>query len=121
LVLVYAKLAVTAGMALFVSTFSTSMIFTVITTVLLFLVGHLQSVAREVWLEWGSQAAWWQQVLLGWVALMVPDMQAYNLIDEIVAGVPVAWPHTLEVLAYSVVYGAVLWVLSALVFENREL
>lgn len=119
--LMAAKLFVVCAMAVFFSTLATSTTFVVAMTLLVYLIGHLQSVAREQWLESGHQAEWWTQLFLAAVALLVPDFNLYSLIDEIVAGNVVPWRGTLEVLAYSGAYIGVLLAVAAWLFEGRDL
>ncbi len=119
--LVVAKLFVICAIAVFFSTLATSNTFVVAMTLLVYLIGHLQSVAREQWLESGETVGWILKAFLAAVALLVPDFNLYNLIDEIVAGNAVSWPSTLQVLAYSTGYVAVLLAVSALLFEGRDL
>ena len=119
--LIAAKLFVVCGLAVFFSTLATSTTFVVAMTLMVYLVGHLQSVAREQWLESGEQAAWWVQLFLASVALLVPDFNLYSLIDEIVAGNTVSWRATLEVVAYSTAYVGVLLAAAAWLFEGRDL
>ncbi|NJK91613.1 MAG: ABC transporter permease subunit [Blastochloris sp.] len=121
LVLIWAKLAVVTAVAVFFSTMATSTIFIVCTTLLVYFVGHLQSVAREVWLQEIGGSSWLKQGFLALVAFLIPDFQAYNLIDEIIAGNAPPWAGSAELLVYSVVYVAVLLLVSSLVFEDREL
>lgn len=119
--LVTAKLFVVCALAVFFSTLATSTTFVVAMTVLVYLIGHLQSVAREQWLESGEKAGWVLQLFLAAVALLVPDFNLYNLIDEIVAGNAVRWRATGEVLAYSAAYMGVLLTAAAWLFEGRDL
>jgi hypothetical protein len=118
--LIWAKLCVLAAITVFFSTIATSTVFIVATTLLLYLTGHLQSVAREIWLGEGSMT-WWKQACLMLVATLVPDFRAFDLIDEIIAGNPMLWTNTAEVLAYSFTYTVVALGLSFLIFESREL
>jgi len=120
-VLIAAKLFVVCGIAVFFSTLATSTTFVVAMTLMVYLIGHLQSVAREQWLESGEKASWLVQGFLASVALLVPDFNLYSLIDEIVAGNLVQWSATLEVLAYSGVYVGVLLAAAAWLFEGRDL
>ena len=120
-VLIAAKLFVVCGIAVFFSTLATSTTFVVAMTLMVYLIGHLQSVAREQWLESGEKAAWFLQLFLAAVALLVPDFNLYSLIDEIVAGNAVPWRATLEVLAYSSAYVGVLLAAAAWLFEGRDL
>ena len=119
--LIAAKLFVVCGLAVFFSTLATSTTFVVAMTLMVYLIGHLQSVAREQWLESGEKAAWWVQLFLASVALLVPDFNLYSLIDEIVAGNAVSWRTTLEVGAYSAAYVGVLLAAAAWLFEGRDL
>jgi hypothetical protein len=119
--LIAAKLFVVCGIAVFFSTLATSTTFVVAMTLMVYLIGHLQSVAREQWLESGEKAAWLVQLFLAAVALLVPDFNLYSLIDEIVAGNVVPWRATLEVLAYSGAYVGVLLAAAAWLFEGRDL
>ena len=54
LLLVGVKLAVVTAMAVFFSTIATSTTFVIAMTLLVYLIGHLQSVAREQWMESGE-------------------------------------------------------------------
>ena len=119
--LIAAKLFVVCGLAVFFSTLATSTTFVVAMTLMVYLIGHLQSVAREQWLDSGETAAWFIQLFLAAVALLVPDFNLYSLIDEIVAGNMVPWRATLEVLAYSGAYVGVLLAAAAWLFEGRDL
>jgi hypothetical protein len=119
--LVGAKLAVVAALAVFFSTIATSTTFVMAMTLLVYLIGHLQSVAREQWLETGEVSRWTVRIFLAVVALLVPDFNLYNLIDEIVAGNVVLWRTTLEVMGYSGVYIGVLLAAAACMFEGRDI
>jgi hypothetical protein len=116
------KLAVVAAVAVFFSTIATSSTFVMAMTLMVYLIGHLESVAREQWLESGEVAASWvAKAFLAVVAFLVPDFNLYNLIDEIIAGNVVSWRSTLEVTGYSAVYIAVLLTAASVLFEGRDI
>ncbi|NDA26040.1 MAG: ABC transporter permease [Verrucomicrobia bacterium] len=119
--LIGAKLFVISAIAIFFSTLATSTTFVVAMTLMIYLIGHLQSVAREQWLESGEKAGWALQTFLAAVAVLIPDFNLYSLIDEIVAGNAVRWPATLQVLGYSAAYVGVILVAAACLFEGRDL
>jgi ABC-type transport system involved in multi-copper enzyme maturation permease subunit len=121
ILLIFAKLVMAAAIALVISTFSTSFVFTVICTALLYLVGHMESTAREVWLQRGAEASFWQNSLLEILSLLVPDMNSFTIVDEILAGNRVPWWHTLNLLGYAGVYVLILLALSELIFRHREI
>jgi ABC-type Na+ efflux pump permease subunit len=82
--IIYLKAAVLAALTLFVSTFATTNIFTIVTMAFIYAIGHLQGVAREYWLQ--NSGGFASRTFLALVALMFPDLQLFNLVDEVVAG-----------------------------------
>ena len=121
LLLLWAKLCIVIALAVLFSTVATSNLFIVCTTLLIYFVGHLQSIARDFWQSNAGGPELFKSLLLAVVAFLVPDFQPYNLIDEILAGNAVGWANSSGVLLYSGVYVAVVLVVSCLFFEEREL
>lgn len=119
--LVWGKLCVVAAISVLFSTMGTSTIFVVAMTLLVYFIGHLQSTAREIWMSQSGGIAWWQKTFLASVAWFAPDLNTFNIIDEIIAGHAVLWAQTGEILAYSSVYILVLLIVSTLIFEAREI
>lgn len=119
--LLFAKLVMTAGIGLLISTFATSSIFTIITTFMVCLIGHMEGVAREVWLARGAETSIWQSGLTGLISLLIPDMNSFTIVDEILAGNHVPWAHTLGLLGYAEVYLVVLLAVSVIIFDYREI
>ena len=111
-VVIYAKGCLLAALTLFISTFATSTIFTTIVMTFIYFIGHLQPIAREYWLETNS-AGWLTKTFLAAVTLVFPDLQLFNLSDDLVAGnhLPVAvLLRTLALgLFYTGFYFAVAW------------
>ena len=82
---IYLKGCLLAALTLFVSTFATSTIFTTIVMAFVYFIGHLQPIAREYWLQTNS-ARWFTKTFLALVAMVFPDLQLFNLTDDVVAG-----------------------------------
>src|SRR5207245_8600126 len=82
---IFLKACLLAALTLFVSTFATTNIFTIVVMVFVYFIGHLQATAREYWLE-QQGAGWIARIFLAIVALIFPDLQAFNLVDDVVAG-----------------------------------
>jgi ABC-type Na+ efflux pump permease subunit len=121
IILIFAKLMMTTGIALLISTFATSSIFTIVTTFMIYLIGHMESTAREFWLARGAEASIWQSGLVGFISLLVPDMNSFTIVDEILAGNKVPWSHALNLLGYADVYLIVLLAVSVVIFDYREI
>lgn len=117
---IYAKGCLLAALTLFVSTFATSTIFTTIVMAFVYFIGHLQAIAREYWMQTNS-AGWLTKSFLALVALLFPDLQSFNLIDDVVAGNAV--PQTLlwKTLAMGLFYTAFYLALAWVAFFRKEL
>ena len=53
--------------------------------VFIYFIGHLQATAREYWLQ-DHGGGWLAKAFLALVALVFPDLQLFNLVDDVVAG-----------------------------------
>jgi hypothetical protein len=120
IIVIFIKAALLASLTLFISTFATSSIFTILMAVALYFIGHLQATAREYWLA-GVDVDWWSRLLTAIVALLFPDLQAFNLTDDIIAGTAISLKLFLGTAALGGIYMAVYFALSAFVFSGREL
>ena len=120
IVIIFIKSTLLASMTLFLSTFATSSIFTILMAAALYFIGHLQGTAREYWLS-GVDVDWWVRILTAVVALLFPDLQAFNLTDDIIAGAAVPMTLFLETAGLGLLYISVYFALAALVFSGREL
>ena len=119
--LIFAKLLMTTAIALLISTFATSSIFTIVTTFMIYLIGHMESTAREFWLAGGAETSIWQSSLVGLISLLIPDMNSFTIVDEILAGNKVPWAHALNLLGYADIYIIVLLGVSIVIFDYREI
>ena len=84
---VFLRASIMASLALLISTFSTSTLFTTIVSFLVYFIGHFQADARDVWLHAGQEG---EGVLarLGALlfSLILPDFQLFNVIDAVIEG-----------------------------------
>ena len=118
--IIYLKACLLAALTLFVSTFATTNIFTVVVMVFVYFIGHLQATAREYWLEQQS-AGWLTRTFLAIVALILPDLQAFNLVDEIVAGVAIPLALFAKASLLGIFYTAIYTFAATFVFYGKEL
>ena len=109
-----------AALTLFISTFATSTIFTTITAFAVYFIGHLQATARDYWMV-STDSGVITKSLLAVVALIFPDLQAFNLVDDIVVGAAVPLSLLWKTLALGAAYIAVYTALAAAVFHHKEL
>ena len=109
-----------ASLTLFISTFATTNIFTVVVMVFVYFIGHLQGMAREYWLQEKS-ATGLTRIFLAFVALVFPDLQAFNLVDDAVAGAAIPLHLFLNTALLGAFYTTVYLLLAAIVFYGKEL
>jgi ABC-type Na+ efflux pump permease subunit len=121
IVLIFAKLLLTTGIAMFISTFATSSIFTIVTTFMVYLIGHMEGTAREFWLASGASSSIWQSALVGLISMLIPDMNSFTIVDEILSGNVVPWSHALDLIGYASLYLIVVLAVSIVVFDYREI
>jgi ABC-type Na+ efflux pump permease subunit len=118
--IIYLKACLIAALTLFVSTFATTNIFTIVVMVFIYFIGHLQALAREYWLQ-DHSAGWMARLFLMLVALIFPDLQTFNLVDDIVAGAVIPLGLFAKTAALGIFYTTIYALLAAFVFSGKEL
>lgn len=114
------KAVLLASLTLLISTFATSGIFAILVAASAYFIGHLQVTAREYWMS-GVGIHWWTRLFTAVIALLFPDLQAFNLTDDIVAGHALPSGIFLQTVALGGVYTAVYYAVACFLFQNREL
>lgn len=120
IVIIYLKACLLAALTLFVSTFATSNIFTIVVMAFIYFIGHMQATAREYWLHEHSSGLV-SRIFLAIVALLFPDLQAFNLVDDIVAGTAISLGVFAKTALLGVFYTTIYTLLAAFVFYGKEL
>jgi len=120
IVIIYLKACLLAALTLFVSTFATTNIFTIVVMAFVYFIGHLQATAREYWLQEHSSGLL-TRVFLAFVALLFPDLQAFNLVDDIVAGTAISLALFTKTALLGIFYTTIYTLLAAFVFYGKEL
>ncbi len=84
---VFLRASIMASLALLISTFSTSTLFTTIISFLIYFIGHFQADARDVYLQSGEagQGVFARLISL-LISLVLPDFQLFNVIDAVIQG-----------------------------------
>jgi ABC-type transport system involved in cytochrome c biogenesis permease component len=117
---IYLKACVLATVTLLISTFATSNIFTVVVAVSVYFIGHLQATAREYWLQ-ENGAGWLGRTFLAIVALVFPDLQLFNVVDDVVAGAAIPTALFARTALLGLFYITIYFLVSWLSFQQKEL
>jgi len=118
--IIFIKSALLASLTLFLSAFATSGLFTILMATAIYFIGHLQATARSYWLA-GTDIQWWSRIMAALVALLFPDLQAFNFTDDVIAGAAIPLGLFAQTFALGILYVAIYFFLAALVFSGREL
>jgi ABC-type transport system involved in multi-copper enzyme maturation permease subunit len=118
--IIYVKAGLLASLTLFVSTFATTTVFTTVVMAFVYFIGHLQGIAREYWLQTNS-AGWMTKLSLTLVALLFPDLQLFNLTDDIVAGNAIPLALFAKTATLGIFYTGFYLLLAWSVFFRKEL
>jgi ABC-type Na+ efflux pump permease subunit len=120
IVIIYLKACLLAALTLLVSTFATTNIFTIVVMAFIYFLGHLQATAREYWLQTHASGLI-TRIFLAVVALLFPDLQAFNLVDDIVAGTAISLGLFFKTALLGIFYTTIYTLLAAFVFYGKEL
>jgi ABC-type transport system involved in multi-copper enzyme maturation permease subunit len=124
ILMIFLRSAICATLTLLISSFASSSIFTVIISVMAYIIGHIQPIARDYWLNSlpaGQGISPFLQLFLGFVALAFPDFQLFNLVDDVAAGNIIPLALLAKTAALGLGYAAVYSFLAYLFFANKEL
>jgi hypothetical protein len=84
---VFLRASIMASLALLISTFSTSTLFTTIISFLIYFIGHFQADVRDAYLQAGQAGEGVFARLVSLVlSLVLPDFQNFNVIDAVIEG-----------------------------------
>ena len=85
---VFLRSTIIASMALLISTFSSSTLFTTVISFLIYFIGHFQADARAIYFADGAgmSDSWWARGLGLLLSLILPDFQLFNVIDSVIEG-----------------------------------
>jgi ABC-type transport system involved in multi-copper enzyme maturation permease subunit len=118
---VFLRASIMASLALLISTFSTSTLFTTMVSFVIYFIGHFQADARDFYLQAGQAGlGGFERMATLLVSLVLPDFQLFNVIDAVIEGQ--AFPLLmLGKLAFIGLYYAVFFTLASwFIFADKE-
>ena len=118
---IFLKAMVIASIALLISTFSTSTLFTLILTLIIIVIGVIQSDAREysTVLEGVGQESTLSNIAIA-VAILFPDLQFLSIEDGVIDGRDIPLDIFIRITVIASFYFAIYVVLSWFTFRKKE-
>ncbi len=118
--IVYLKAALFATLTLFISTFASSWIFTIMVSIACYFIGILQGIARDVWIGSPATGAL-ARIFLLLVTLLFPDMRLFNVVDDVVAGNALPFSLFAHTAIMGGFYIVIYFLVAYFVFSGKEL
>lgn len=115
----FLKAAVVAAVTILLSTFASSSLFTIIISILVFLVGHAHTMATNFWLK-ETDNSLFVQMLLKLLKILIPNFQLFSFSEGIVQGAPVVAGILWQMTGLTGAYLFVFLLLSLLAFVDKE-
>ena len=118
---IFFKAMIMAAVALLISTFSSSTLFTIVIAVVIYFIGHFTADARNYWLHsQGANASENLKIASQGVALIFPDFQLYNIIDATIEGKTVPSGIFRRLATLTLLYTGIYSVLAWFTFRKKE-
>jgi hypothetical protein len=118
LLLIFHQMVMISSITLLIATFATSVIFNVISAIIIYICGHLEGLARESWLGDPSII---KKTLLLLVTFLIPDLGSLDVVDHVVIGRPVAWAYVGKTIGYAVFYSSLALAAAYCIFQEKEI
>ena len=116
---IFLKATVLTGVTLLVSTFASSTIFTIMTSLAIMVIGQAQSLARDVLI--GQDASLIPRLIAGAVSLFFPDFKAFDITDAVITGGTVPALIMGKMAGLTVVYLVIHLMAAYILFSDKEL
>lgn len=114
----WVKFGVLGMLVLWVASFSSTNLFTVLVGFAALVVCHLQYLARG---GWGAEGSFLGRAIAGGLGLLVPNFQVFNLTENVVGGGAVSGAVVAGAAGYGVFYMVVFGGLAVWSFRGREI
>ncbi len=117
---IFLKASVIAALALMISCFASSTLFTVVITFCVTIIGHGQSLIRDHFLH-GSFSTVVEKILSALLAIITPDLGMFDVVDNVINGEHVSSAAAGLMLGTAALYLVGYSVVSHLLFVEKEL
>jgi ABC-type Na+ efflux pump permease subunit len=117
--ILYLKLLLMIGFTLLLSTVASSLLFTIFTSLMIYVIGHLQSSARE-WSTSVDGVSVGLKWAISFAAVIMPDMSFYEGADRILLGATATASIWVQPLTYTLLNLAWLLGLATWLLESRD-
>jgi ABC-type Na+ efflux pump permease subunit len=119
---IFLESAVAASVALLVSTFASSTLFTIVVGLVIYFIGHVQAIARDFWFEDGAAPGVFARLLAALISLVFPDFRQFSaVVDGVVGGTEPTMGLMFSLTGIAFFYLVIYNLIAYLMFSNKEL
>jgi hypothetical protein len=116
---IFLKAAVLAALALLISCFASSTLFTIVSTFCFAIIGHGQGLFREYFFKGGADK--WDYALSAMLSVACPDLTVFDVVENIILGKGAALGAIGSMTGIAALYVTGYMVVSYLIFVEKEL
>lgn len=117
---VFLKASIITAVALLVSCFASSTLFTVVISFCIVIIGHGQGLIREYFIE-RNFSDFGEKIASAALAILCPDLGMFDIVEGVIKGLPVTGGAILVLAGMTAVYATGYLVVSYLLFVEKEL
>jgi hypothetical protein len=117
---IYLKSSVISAVTLFVSTFASSSLFTIVVSATIAFLGHFHQLAMDYWI-YESNLGGIGKLMANLVVIVFPNLALFDVVDEVIQGAHLAGAQVLGMTGVGSFYVILFLLLSQLVFVDKEL
>ena len=119
---IFFEAAIIAAVALLVSTFSSSTLFTVVCTTLIYFIGQFMADGRDYWLSRSEAAeSALTRIASQVISVIFPDFRLFRVVDGVIAGEVLTLAIFAKLGGITAIYVGIYTVLSWFVFSDKEI
>ena len=118
---VFLRASIMASLALLISTFSSSTLFTTVVSFLIYFIGHFQADARNLYLQAGEAGEGaFARIASLLISLVLPDFQLFNVIDAVIEGQALPLIAVAKLALVGIYYAVFFTIASWFIFADKE-
>jgi len=117
----FLRASIMASLALLISTFSSSTLFTTIVSFLIYFIGHFQADARNIYLQAGEAGeGLFARIASLVLSMVMPDFQLFNVIDAVIEGQALPMLSLAKLTLVGMYYAVFFTFASWFIFADKE-
>lgn len=116
----FLKASVISTVTLFVSTFASSSLFTIVVSATVAFLGHFHQLALDYWI-YEANAGACGKLIANILVVVFPNLSLFDIVDEVIQGTHLAAAAAMRLTGAGVFYVVLFLLLAQLVFMDKEL